>query len=363
MSREAMRRGDWEQARGILSTVAPSRKEGRAQAWVEKVIQEERGADWRIQVGAEMGDGRGMGTMEENGAQIPARRMKGKGMSRAERGADAMAKVRELLTNGELNQWCGRRVEVPCRTHLSPSGQRQGRSKVSGNGRKQAYRRYIAHMLPGLGQRPFVRWFILISTKPGQAHVPWSHGQTTSPMVSLDHVWGAYRLQSSLSSYCPFLASPSFSACGSSATSAAGSNVSAEPTLQWQRRTARRLSGHRPRMQRRYCASLAPKQAHSPSLYKASSITICAGSLIRMSDRRRSRPSTLCRRLPRGRSPLLHSRRHRQLHGHQPQRRPLSKIESQFAARGCLPHPLLHQKSLIRDAAPRYDSLGISSTP
>ena len=107
---EAMRRGDWKQAREILSKVTPSRKEGRARAWVEKVIREERGADWRIQAGVEMEEGRGMGTMEGNGAQILARRMKGKGMSWTERGAVAMAKVRELLANGELNQWCGRRT-------------------------------------------------------------------------------------------------------------------------------------------------------------------------------------------------------------------------------------------------------------
>ena len=107
---EAMRRGDWKQAREILSKVTPSRKEGRARAWVEKVIREERGADWRVQAGVEKEEGRGMGTMEGNGAQILARRMKGKGMSWTERGAGAMAKVRELLTNGELNQWCGRQA-------------------------------------------------------------------------------------------------------------------------------------------------------------------------------------------------------------------------------------------------------------
>lgn len=107
---EAMRQGDWEQAREILSQVRPAKKGGTARAWVEKVIQEERGADWRIQAGVEMTEGRGMGTMEGNGAQILARRMKGKGMSWSESGARAMAKMRELLTNGELNQWCSRQT-------------------------------------------------------------------------------------------------------------------------------------------------------------------------------------------------------------------------------------------------------------
>lgn len=107
---EALRQGDWKQAREILSEVRPPKKAERARAWVEKVIREERGADWRVQAGVEKEEGRGMGTMEGNGAQILARRMKGKGMSWTERGAGAMAKVRELLTNGELNQWCGRQA-------------------------------------------------------------------------------------------------------------------------------------------------------------------------------------------------------------------------------------------------------------
>jgi hypothetical protein len=61
-----------------------------------------------------MEEGRGLGTMEGNGAQLLARRMKGKGMSWSESGASAMAKVRELLTNGELKQWCGR--QAACRS-------------------------------------------------------------------------------------------------------------------------------------------------------------------------------------------------------------------------------------------------------
>lgn len=107
---EAMRKGDWKQAREILSEIRPLKKEGGDRAWVEKVIREERGADWRIQAGVEMEEGRGWGTMEGNVAQILARRMKGKGMSWSERGAGAMAKVRELLLNEELDQWCSRQA-------------------------------------------------------------------------------------------------------------------------------------------------------------------------------------------------------------------------------------------------------------
>lgn len=107
---EAIRHGDWEQAGEILSEVRPSKKGRRARAWVERVIQEGRGADWRIQAGVEMEEGRGLGTMEGNVAQLLARRMKGKGMSWSERGAGGMAKVRELLLNGELDQWRGRQA-------------------------------------------------------------------------------------------------------------------------------------------------------------------------------------------------------------------------------------------------------------
>ena len=42
--------------------------------------------------------------------EFDGRRMKGKGMSWSGRGASAMAKVRELLTNGELSQWCSRQA-------------------------------------------------------------------------------------------------------------------------------------------------------------------------------------------------------------------------------------------------------------
>jgi len=111
---EAIRQGDWEQASEILSKIRPPKKERKARDWIEKVIQEERGADWRIQVGVEVEETRGLGTMEGNVAQILARRMKGKGMSWSARGASAMAKVRELLINGELSQWCGRQAVRGC---------------------------------------------------------------------------------------------------------------------------------------------------------------------------------------------------------------------------------------------------------
>jgi len=127
---EAIRQGDWEQANEILSEVPLPKKEGRARGWVEKVIRDELGADWRIQAGVGMEEARGLGTMEGNAAQILARRLKGKGMSWSESGARAMAKVRELLINGELNRWCGRgaalggSVQIPA-TAIRPRTRRK----------------------------------------------------------------------------------------------------------------------------------------------------------------------------------------------------------------------------------------------
>ena len=50
--------------------------------------------------------------MEGNEAQVLARRMKGKGMSWSIKGARNMAKVRELVANGEVGLWCKRNSQV-----------------------------------------------------------------------------------------------------------------------------------------------------------------------------------------------------------------------------------------------------------
>jgi hypothetical protein len=80
----------------------------RASQWVEKVTREQWGLDWRVRQGATLEDARGLGCMEGNQAQLLATRMKGKGRSWSPQGAYHMAKVRELLTNGEVQRWCFR---------------------------------------------------------------------------------------------------------------------------------------------------------------------------------------------------------------------------------------------------------------
>jgi hypothetical protein len=68
-------------------------------------------ADWRLQVPAALvpPDARGLGTQEGTNAHLLAKRMKHKGMAWRPAGARAMAKARELVTNGALAPWCHRR--------------------------------------------------------------------------------------------------------------------------------------------------------------------------------------------------------------------------------------------------------------
>jgi hypothetical protein len=82
----------------------------RASRWVEKVAQKKWGLDWRVRQGSTLEDARGLGCMEGNQAQLLAARMKSKGRSWSPKGAYHMAKVQELLTNGEVQPWCYRQM-------------------------------------------------------------------------------------------------------------------------------------------------------------------------------------------------------------------------------------------------------------
>ena len=66
--------------------------------------------DWRLQVPPPLvpPDARGLGTQEGTNAHVLAKRMKHKGMAWRTTSARAMAKVRELVTNGCLAPWCHR---------------------------------------------------------------------------------------------------------------------------------------------------------------------------------------------------------------------------------------------------------------
>jgi hypothetical protein len=108
----ALRAGRATAAQAWLQN-APLREGKQAQRdarWVNKVAQEGWGLDWRVQLGIAMEEGRGLGCMEGNQAQLLAARMKHKGRSWSPTGAHHMAKVRELCANDELDAWCYRKV-------------------------------------------------------------------------------------------------------------------------------------------------------------------------------------------------------------------------------------------------------------
>ena len=110
----ALRAGRASEAQAWLQH-APLREGKQAQRdarWVQKVAQEGWGLDWRVQLGVAMEEGRGLGCMEGNQAQLLAARMKHKGRSWSPAGAHHMAKVRELCANHELDPWCYRKVRT-----------------------------------------------------------------------------------------------------------------------------------------------------------------------------------------------------------------------------------------------------------
>jgi hypothetical protein len=108
----ALRAGRASEAQAWLHN-APLREGKQAQRdarWVKKVAQEGWGSDWRVQLGIDMEEGRGLGCMEGNQAQLLAARMKHKGRSWSPAGAHHMAKVQELCANDELDAWCYRKT-------------------------------------------------------------------------------------------------------------------------------------------------------------------------------------------------------------------------------------------------------------
>ena len=83
------------------------------------------GVDWRFQVLPDLvpPDARGLGTQEGTNAHLLAKRMKHKGMAWRAPSARAMAKVRELVTNGALTPWCHRMPGAPA---IAPPARRPG---------------------------------------------------------------------------------------------------------------------------------------------------------------------------------------------------------------------------------------------
>jgi hypothetical protein len=120
---QALRTGYAAETQASLSQtpLREGKQSQRASRWVEKVAQEKWGLDWRVRQGLAMQEARALGCMEGNQAQLLAERMKGKGRSWSPSGAYHMAKVQELLANGEVQRWCYRqmRFEKP-RTRYTP---------------------------------------------------------------------------------------------------------------------------------------------------------------------------------------------------------------------------------------------------
>jgi hypothetical protein len=84
---------------------APVREGKQAQRdsrWVKKVAQQGWGLDWRVRLGIDEDEQRGLGCMEGNEAHLLAERMKDKGRRWSPAGAYHMAKCRSY---GPMRRW------------------------------------------------------------------------------------------------------------------------------------------------------------------------------------------------------------------------------------------------------------------
>ena len=119
---QAMRRGQWEEAERLWAE-APKRTQAsakRAQRWLETRLATHTGSDWRMAKESPDETMRGLGSMEGNGAHIIADRMKGKGRSWSRLGALHMAKVKELVLNEEIGDWCWPATQPVSQPPVSP---------------------------------------------------------------------------------------------------------------------------------------------------------------------------------------------------------------------------------------------------
>ena len=91
------------------------------------------GMDWRNRVHNAPPNARSLGTMESNGDNLIANRMKKRGMSWTIAGAHRMSKVIQLEHNGELSEFCRSRRSC-VRPETDPPPRRRGaapRTRVS----------------------------------------------------------------------------------------------------------------------------------------------------------------------------------------------------------------------------------------
>jgi hypothetical protein len=151
----ALRAGKGAEAEKWLEQ-APVREGKQAQRdsrWVRKVAQQGWGLDWRVRLGIDEEEGRGLGCMEGNEAHLLAERMKDKGRSWSPAGARHMAKVQELLTNDEIERWCYRPM---------PIGQESKRSQGRPTRRRTDPGQWLQASVPVLHgpaeNAPWVEW-------------------------------------------------------------------------------------------------------------------------------------------------------------------------------------------------------------
>lgn len=119
---QAMRSGDFDSA-AVLWHNTPRRNFKSIRPitrWLDNLLADRQGQDWRLQAECTDDTVRGLGSMEGNVAHLIAGRMKGKGRSWSRQGAIHMAKLRQLILNDELEQWCRRQ---PHRTSCSANRQ------------------------------------------------------------------------------------------------------------------------------------------------------------------------------------------------------------------------------------------------
>jgi len=97
--------------------VSPVQRSGKTAKKNRKYVLErlEKGMDWRkkmkvTEMASIVPEGaRGLGAIEGNEANLFADRMKDRGMSWTIPGAQHMGKVIQLVANGDLRKWCGRK--------------------------------------------------------------------------------------------------------------------------------------------------------------------------------------------------------------------------------------------------------------
>ena len=103
----------------VFSSAPTDQKSTKRRAYIESNLT--RGMDWRKQVSDAPPDARSLGTMESNGDKLIANRMKKRGMSWTIRGAHRMAKVVQLVHNGELAEFCRSQTRVVVRLDIDGS--------------------------------------------------------------------------------------------------------------------------------------------------------------------------------------------------------------------------------------------------